>query len=121
MYFEELLSLNIEKKFPADISCESGRCKDWNAKNNMQRVGASLFNELLSNPPSAISRGINELKQSIMLLNITANQIIPKLKGMQTETGKALFKCQGLWKMCKLRYQIEKYANIEPPIIWYCV
>lgn len=71
----------------AHISCESGRCKDWNAKNNMQRVGASLFNELLSNPPSAISRGINELKQSIMLLNITANQIIPKLKGMQTETA----------------------------------
>lgn len=71
----------------ARISCESGRCKDWNAKNNMQRVGASLFNELLSNPPSAISRGINELKQSIMLLNITANQIIPKLKGMQKETA----------------------------------
>uniref|UniRef100_K1Q7J8 Uncharacterized protein n=1 Tax=Magallana gigas TaxID=29159 RepID=K1Q7J8_MAGGI len=71
----------------AHISCESGRCKDWNAKNNMQRVGALLFNELLSNPPSAISRGINELKQSIMLLNITANQIIPKLKGMQTETA----------------------------------
>lgn len=39
----------------AHISCESGRCKDWNAKNNMQRVGASLFNELLSNPHRYIS------------------------------------------------------------------
>lgn len=110
---------------PAGISCESGRCKDWNAKNNMQRVGASLFNELLSNPPSAISRGINELKQSIMLLNITANQIIPKLKGMQKETGKALFICQGLWKVFKVRYQIERYANIhvhvESSFIWYGV
>ena len=71
----------------SDMSCVSGRCKDWNAKNNLQKVGPSLFHELLSNPPSAISRGINEVKHSILLLNITANQILQKLKGMQTETG----------------------------------
>nr|XP_022339135.1 uncharacterized protein LOC111134427 isoform X1 [Crassostrea virginica] len=71
----------------AQMSCVSGRCKDWNAKNNLQKVGPSLFHELLSNPPSAISRGINEVKQSILLLNITANQILQKLKGMQTKTG----------------------------------
>ncbi|XP_061197727.1 uncharacterized protein LOC133205857 isoform X2 [Saccostrea echinata] len=70
----------------ANMACENGRCKDWNAKNNLQRVGASLFHQLLSNPPPQISRGINELKQNILLLNITANQIIRKLKGMQSET-----------------------------------
>lgn len=35
MYFEELLFLNIEFFFFVDIFCESGRCKDWNVKNNL--------------------------------------------------------------------------------------
>jgi hypothetical protein len=72
------------------MQCEHGRCKNWNAKNNLQKVGASLFHLLLSNPPTQISHGINELKQNIILLNVTANQILRKLKGMQTEIGKPI-------------------------------
>ncbi|XP_062589646.1 uncharacterized protein LOC134251269 isoform X2 [Saccostrea cucullata] len=87
---EKMCQSDAECKIPtaslAHMPCENGRCKDWNAKNNLQRVGASLFLQLLGNPPPQLSSGINALKQNILLLNITANQIIKKLRGMQSET-----------------------------------
>ncbi|KAJ8312678.1 hypothetical protein KUTeg_010051 [Tegillarca granosa] len=62
------------------ISCDMGRCKKRNAKANLQRVGPTVFEQLLRYPPNEISDSVGKLRQKILTLEITAEELVQSLK-----------------------------------------